>query len=126
MATHIGKKIEEQAAIQNLAVAELSERLNTTRKNIYNIFNREIIDSSLLLACCKVLDHDFFQYYYDFEPLLKYKQAYIKQWQDKLDAISESLEKAEYALDVQKELTETQRQLLIERDKEIALLKNKR
>lgn len=130
MATHIGKKIEERAAALGLGATELSKKLNTTRKNIYNIFSREIIDSSLLLLCCKVLDHDFFQYFYDEEPLLSFKQDEIQRWQSRLDRINEEKEGLKYLTEVQKELIETQRDdiknlkaLLKEREQEILTLK---
>lgn len=126
MGIHIGSKIEEVAKLHGLGPTELSKKLNTTRENIYNIFAREIVDAPLLLLCCKVLNHDFFKYFYEEDPLNSFRLAETQMWQAKLDVVKEDRDQLKYLIDVQKELIETQRDdlhhiktLLAERDKEI-------
>jgi len=109
MQIHIGKKIEEIAKIQGLGATELGKKLNTTRENIYNIYSREMIDTPLLLLCCKALKHDFFQYFYAEEPLASFRKKEIQSWQDKIDNLSERLKLSTELVDTQKELIKTQR-----------------
>lgn len=87
MAIHLGKKISEVAASRGLGATELGKQLNTTRENVYSIYDRELVDTPLLLKCCRVLDHDFIQYLYEEEPLLKFKQAQTAQWQSQIDTL---------------------------------------
>lgn len=109
MQTHIGKKIEEIAKSKGLGATELAKKLNTTRENIYNIYARELIDTPLLLLCCKVLKHDFFQYFYSEEPLSSFKKAENDKFQSKIDSLSKNLAIAEELIQTQKELISSQR-----------------
>ena len=62
---HIGKLIEDVVRSQRWPIKEFASKLNTDRRNIYNIFNRESIDTSLLMKISELLNHNFFLY---FEP----------------------------------------------------------
>ena len=42
---------------------ELARRINTSKQNVYGIFNRTSIDTALLTKLSRVLDFDFFAYY---------------------------------------------------------------
>lgn len=125
MATHIGKKIEERAAALGLGPTELAKKLNTTRKNIYNIFAREIVDSPLLLLCCKVLNHDFFQYFYDEDPLQSFKAAEIEKWQSKISLLSAELDSKNRLLETKDELISTLNKRALDQEDVIRLLKEK-
>ena len=132
MIIHIGKKLEEVAKQQGMGATELGKKLNTTRENIYNIYLRETIDTPLLLLCCKILNHDFFQYFYEEEPLVGFRKQQELERQVIIDQLKDNLSKSDYLTDVQKELIETQRKnlqnlylLLKEREKEIETLKSK-
>lgn len=125
MATHIGKKIEERAAALGLGPTELAKKLNTTRKNIYNIFAREIVDSPLLLLCCKVLNHDFFQYFYDEYPLRSFKEAEIEKWQSKISHLSAELDSKNGLLEIKDELISTLNKRALDQEDVIRLLKEK-
>jgi hypothetical protein len=63
MSIHIGEKIKKRAKEIRMGPTELSRLINTSKQNIYGIFKRKSIDSDLLYKICKVLQHDFFQYY---------------------------------------------------------------
>ena len=41
-------------------VVWLAEQLNYTRPNVYDIFERPSIDTTLLLKLSQILNHDFF------------------------------------------------------------------
>lgn len=57
---HIGKKIEEELRRQERTVTWFSRKLYCNRQNIYDIFKRESIDTTLLRRISDVLEHDFF------------------------------------------------------------------
>ena len=63
MKIHIGEKIKERAKELRMGPTELARLVSTTKQNIYGIFKRESIDSSLLQKFCKALSYDFFSYY---------------------------------------------------------------
>lgn len=60
---HIGKKIKEVWKDSRLKGTEFAAMINKDRQVIYDIFDRETIDTGLLLNIGKVLNYDFFSYY---------------------------------------------------------------
>lgn len=62
---HIGKLIKEQVEIQGKTVVWLAERLSCSRTNIYKIFEKSSIDTSLLMRISIVLRYNFFKAYID-------------------------------------------------------------
>lgn len=60
---HIGKIIKEKFDEQGLSVSWFAKELCCDRTNIYSIFKRESIDTSLLVKISTILKHDFFKYY---------------------------------------------------------------
>jgi len=99
MAIHLGKKIAEIASSRGVGATALGKLLNTTRENVYSIFDRELVDTPLLLKCSRVLDHDFVQYLYEDEALAKFKQAEVAEWEGKIATLE--AEKAVLAEKVQ-------------------------
>jgi hypothetical protein len=64
MATvHIGKKIKEVLKSSRIGATEFGEKINKSRTVVYDIFDRDTIDTGLLQKISKVLDHNFFSYY---------------------------------------------------------------
>ena len=63
MKMHIGKKIQEAVKRSGMSVTEFAEKINYSRRNIYSIFDKESIDTSLLVKISEVLGHDFFSHY---------------------------------------------------------------
>lgn len=57
----IGQLIKERIDAQNLQVTEFAKLIGTERSNVYNIFERESIDTGLLKKIGQVLHYDFFQ-----------------------------------------------------------------
>nr|WP_077154714.1 hypothetical protein [Bacteroides bouchesdurhonensis] len=60
---HIGKLIEKEVYKQNISISWFAQKLYCDRTNIYKIFNRQSIDTELLLRISKILKYDFFLYY---------------------------------------------------------------
>jgi DNA-binding Xre family transcriptional regulator len=63
MKIHIGEKIKERSKELRIGPTELAKIVSTSKQNIYGIFKRESIDSSLLQKFCKALNYDFFTFY---------------------------------------------------------------
>lgn len=60
---HIGSIIKEKFDELELSVSWFAKELCCDRTNVYSIFKRESIDTSLLVKISLILNHDFFQYY---------------------------------------------------------------
>ena len=60
---HIGKIIEQELRDQERSVTWLSRKLYCDRRNVYDIFSRQYIDTGLLLRISIALGKDFFTYY---------------------------------------------------------------
>ena len=58
---NIGKHIEEILRKQGRSAAWLATQIPCERTNVYNIFDRKDINTSLLQKLCVILDHDFFK-----------------------------------------------------------------
>ena len=57
---HIGRRIKEVAASQQLSAVDLAQKLCCSRANVYKIFDRATIDTGQLARICRILNHDFF------------------------------------------------------------------
>ena len=60
---HIGKLIEKEVYKQKISISWFAQKLYCDRTNIYKIFNRQSIDTELLLRISQILKYDFFLYY---------------------------------------------------------------
>lgn len=58
---HIGMMIELELRAQERTVSWLARKLCCNRQNVYDIFRRESIDTSLLSRISAALGHDFFK-----------------------------------------------------------------
>lgn len=63
---HIGKLIQSQMEVEGRKVSWLAARLNCSRNCIYQIYQKEFIDTDKLLKISTLLDFDFFQYYTEY------------------------------------------------------------
>lgn len=63
MKIHIGKKIKEAVKKSGMSVTEFAARINYSRRNIYSIFGKQSVDTSLLIKISEVLEQDFFTHY---------------------------------------------------------------
>ncbi|MDE6556439.1 MAG: hypothetical protein K2K55_05690 [Duncaniella sp.] len=59
----IGKIIEEELRRQERSVTWLSRKIHCDRRNVYDIFSRQCIDTDLLYKLCVALNKDFFAYF---------------------------------------------------------------
>ncbi|MCB9234467.1 MAG: hypothetical protein H6581_22625 [Bacteroidia bacterium] len=58
---HIGEKIKLRSKELRIGPTELGEMINTSKQNIYGIFRRENLDTSLLRAISLALEFNFFE-----------------------------------------------------------------
>ena len=61
---HIGKNIKKVLKERGMTITEFAKRISTHRRNVYDIFERESVDTALLQKIGKVLDYDFFNVYF--------------------------------------------------------------
>ena len=100
---HIGKKIKEVWKSSRLKGTEFAALINKDRQVIYDIFERETIDTGLLQNISKVLQHDFFSYYSEQNQIGMVKETkpeYGFATKDELAQVTRDLEnfiKAEFA-----------------------------
>jgi hypothetical protein len=59
----IGEKVEARAKELRIGPTELARKIKSTKQNVYNIFQRDSIDTDLLLRLSKALSYDFFEHY---------------------------------------------------------------
>lgn len=70
----IGSQIEKILREKRISVSEFAEKINTNRNNVYHIFNRKTIDTGLLEKISKVLEYNFFKFYYTEIPISNLKK----------------------------------------------------
>ena len=64
---HIGSIVKKISKEKGISVKEFAKALHCTSGNIYDIFNRNIIDYELLQKISKFLDYDFMSECYSYE-----------------------------------------------------------
>lgn len=60
---NIGKLIQQQVKERGLSVTWLAHELNYSRTNVYKIFDKQSIDTDVLLRISIALEYDFFAIY---------------------------------------------------------------
>ena len=63
MSIHIGAIIKEELYKQGISVSAFAKKINRSRNVVYNIFERESVDTSLLNKIGLILRTDFFSIY---------------------------------------------------------------
>ena len=58
---HIGERIKEIMELKHRSVVWVARQIDCERTNVYNIFARKDINTSLLRQFCIILDYDFFK-----------------------------------------------------------------
>ena len=57
---HIGNLIKQEVAARGIKVSWLADQLHCHRNNIYKIYEKQWIDTHILMELSKILNHDFF------------------------------------------------------------------
>ena len=58
---YIGQRIKEVMAKKKVSVIAIAKEIECERTNVYNIFERESINTNLLQKFSIILKHDFFK-----------------------------------------------------------------
>jgi len=112
MALHIGREIETRYKESGLKLSEFAKRLNTSSRNVYDIFERSEIKTDQLERISKILNFNFFSLFQDSgvqEPTLPYtnrkeksntisivveldgQESTLNQWFQRLAAINKTV-----------------------------------
>ena len=73
MTIHIGKIIKELVKNREMSVTAFADKVNYSRRNVYEIFDKETIDTGLLVKIGKVLGENLFLHYLSPEDIEKLK-----------------------------------------------------
>jgi hypothetical protein len=73
----IGQLIKEHVESSNMEVTTFAKAINKERSNVYDIYKRDSIDTSLLKKIGHVLQYDFFQHLIEEETIAKIKISEI-------------------------------------------------
>lgn len=60
---HIGQCIKARLEKEGRTTVWLAQQLGCHRTNLYNIYEKQTIDTGVLLRISKILEYDFFQLY---------------------------------------------------------------
>lgn len=82
MTIHIGQMIKEELYAQGISVSVFARQINRSRNVVYNIFERESIDTDLLNKIARILKCDFFSMYSSQKEL---SHQSIKHYSEPLD-----------------------------------------
>ena len=72
MAIHIGKIIHDKIKHKEISITEFADKINTTRRNAYKIFNKPNIDTELLIKISEVVGENFFFNYISDQEVVAY------------------------------------------------------
>lgn len=57
---HMGSIVKEYVNNKGIRVSWLADQLHCHRNNVYKIYEKDWIDTHILLKLCYILDYDFF------------------------------------------------------------------
>ncbi len=60
MPAHLGKIVLSKLKERGMSKSEFARRINKSRQNVQDIFNRDSLDTKLLSDISNVLDYNFF------------------------------------------------------------------
>ncbi|ANI88857.1 hypothetical protein A9P82_05865 [Arachidicoccus ginsenosidimutans] len=103
MAVIIGEKIKQFAEDKGLTQKQFGALINRHEKTVANIYKRKTIDTELLLSICKATNHDFFNYYYQIEPLKTFRKNELAELKKEIEVLKNQLAQKENQVSAQAE-----------------------
>lgn len=94
MAIHIGKIIKGLVKSKGMSVTEFANAISYSRRNVYEIFDRETIDTGLLQRINKVLEQNLFFHYVTETEISSFKSKKVKN-EELLEALANITETVE-------------------------------
>ena len=112
MSISIGEKIKEFAEGKGLSQKQFGALINRHEKTVANIYQRKTIDTELLLIICKATDHDFFKYYYQFEPLKSIRKLELEGFKQEIEDLKKSINQKDSIINLQAENIKNQEDVI--------------
>lgn len=75
MSVHIGKIIHASVKKKGMSITSFADEINYSRRNVYEIFEKETIDTGVLLRISKILGENLFLHYITEEELMEQKTS---------------------------------------------------
>jgi predicted transcriptional regulator len=118
---HLGKLIKERMEEHKMSVADFAKKLDRSRENIYNLFEREHFNTELLEKIGRILEYDFFRHL-----VTNDQGSTIKNTQDVKDFYeSPSLERCMEENRILRDALEAQKRVIIMQDEKLSSLSHK-
>ena len=125
MSISIGEKIREFAKSKGWSQKDFGLLINHHEKTVANIYNRKTIDTDLLLSICKATNHDFFNYYYQTEPLKTFRENELEIMRKRIEELELSTKQKDSYISLQTEYIKNQNEVIrLLQEKEIKNKKN--
>ena len=114
MSINIGEIIKAKTLEKNLSQEKLGRLINKTKQNVNDIFKRKSIDTDLLLKLCEVLQYNFFEHYYDEEPLKSMRNEVFDNFKKLIDGLTKNnLQKEDTIITLNKVISANEQLLTI-------------
>lgn len=99
MAIHIGKIIKLLVKKRGMSVTAFADKINYSRRNVYEIFEKGTIDTGLLIKIGKVLEENLFFNFISEEEMYSHKNSKLKPEEitDVLQRIVKTVDRIEQA-----------------------------
>lgn len=98
---HIGKEIRDTVKRKKISISQLAEMINKSRPLVYDIFERESIDTGLLQKLSEVLEFNFFSYYQSGYSAEEPREEY-QTFSTGIEELKKKLSEREHELDIAK------------------------
>lgn len=98
---HIGKEIRDTVKRKKISISQLAEMINKSRPLVYDIFERESIDTGLLQKLSEVLEFNFFSYYQTGHSAEEPREEY-RTFNNGMEEMKKKLSEKEHELDIAK------------------------
>jgi IS30 family transposase len=112
MPVEIGLLIKKEYKRQGLSINEFGKSINRHPKTIANIFKRKTIDTQLLQSISKALNHDFFRYYYDEEPLKSLREFEMKEITAEIQQLKAEITLKDVSINIQNKYVQSQEDVI--------------
>ncbi len=121
MSIHIGQLIKEKVTEKRLSQEALGKMINTTKQNVGNIYKRRSIDTQLLLKLCVVLEYNFFEAFFNEEPLKTMRKKEIDAFNGEIKALQNIIKQKDERIKDLEEIMNSNKKVisLLEEEKEM-------
>ena len=126
MSIHIGQIIKERVTEKRLSQEALGKMINTTKQNVGNIYKRRSIDTQLLLKLCVVLEYNFFEVYYNEEPLKTMRQKEVEAFNNEIRALQITIRQKDERIRDLEEIMNSNKKVISLLEEEKELYKNRK